>query len=79
MSNAHELLRVDEVAALLRTTPKAIYAMVERHSLPGVVRIGRRVLVRREVLLGALTARKADEAIQVLAVKATAPPEAGQK
>jgi excisionase family DNA binding protein len=51
MSNAHELLRVEEVATLLRTTPKAIYAMVERRSLAGVVRIGRRVLVRREVLL----------------------------
>ena len=51
MSNAHEFLRVDEVALLLRTTPKAIYAMVERRSLPGVVRIGRRVLVRSDVLL----------------------------
>jgi excisionase family DNA binding protein len=51
MSHGHELLCVGEVATLLRTTPKAIYAMVERHSLPGVVRIGRRVLVRREVLL----------------------------
>ena len=51
MSIAHELLRVEEVATLLRTTPKAIYAMVERRSLPGVVRIGRRVLVRHEVAL----------------------------
>lgn len=51
MSDAYELLCVGEVATFLRTTPKAIYAMVERHSLPGVVRIGRRVLVRREVLL----------------------------
>jgi excisionase family DNA binding protein len=57
MSNAHELLRVEEVATLLRTTPKAIYAMVERRSLRGVVRIGRRVLVRRQVLLDCCTKR----------------------
>jgi excisionase family DNA binding protein len=45
------LLTVQETASLLRTTPKAIYAMVERHQLPGVVRLGRRVLVRSAVLL----------------------------
>jgi excisionase family DNA binding protein len=39
-------LTVKEVANLLRTTPKAVYAMVERKQLPGVTRIGRRVLVR---------------------------------
>jgi excisionase family DNA binding protein len=39
------LLTPDEVAALLRTSRKAVYAMVERGQLPGVVRIGRRVLV----------------------------------
>lgn len=35
---------------MLRTTTKAIYAMVERAQLPGVVRLGRRVLVRRDDL-----------------------------
>lgn len=45
------LLTVEEVALLLRTTPKAIYAMVERRQLPGVRRIGRRVLVHRAELL----------------------------
>jgi excisionase family DNA binding protein len=39
------LLTVREVADLLRTTRKAIYAMVDRRQLPGVVRIGRRVLI----------------------------------
>ena len=33
------LLTVDEAAALLRTTRRAMYAMVERRQLPGVVRI----------------------------------------
>jgi excisionase family DNA binding protein len=42
------LLTVDEAASLLRTTRKAIYAMVERKQLPGVVRLGRRVLIRTE-------------------------------
>ena len=45
------LLTPGEVAELLRTTPKAIYAMVERAQLPGVVRIGRRVLIREDALL----------------------------
>jgi len=45
------LLTVDEVGALLRTTRKAIYTMAERGLLPGAVRIGRRLLFRREALL----------------------------
>ena len=45
------LATVDETAALLRTTRKAIYVMVERGQLPGVVRIGRRVLIRTPELL----------------------------
>ncbi len=45
------LLTVDEAAALLRTTRRAMYAMVERRQLPGVVRIRRRVLFRSEALL----------------------------
>lgn len=45
------LLLVSEVAALLRTSPKAIYAMIERGLLPGVVRIGRRVLVQQDDLV----------------------------
>ena len=45
------LLTPNEVAELLRTSRKAIYSMVERGQLPGVIRIGRRVLVREEALL----------------------------
>ncbi len=47
-------MTVAETAELLRTTPKAVYCMVEREQLAGVVRLGRRVLVRRDVLLRAL-------------------------
>jgi excisionase family DNA binding protein len=45
------LLLVSEVATLLRTSSKAVYAMIERGLLPGVVRIGRRVLIQRDDLL----------------------------
>ena len=44
-------LLVSEVAATLRTSRKAIYSMIERGQLPGVTRIGRRVLVRQDDLL----------------------------
>lgn len=45
------VLVVDEVASLLRTSRKAVYTMIERDQLPGVTRVRRRVLVRRDLLL----------------------------
>lgn len=45
------LLTVAEAADLLRTSSRAIDAMVERRQLPAVVRIRRRVLFRADVLL----------------------------
>ena len=45
------LLTTSEVADILRTSRAAIYAMVERGQLPGVTRIGRRILIRRDALL----------------------------
>jgi len=45
------LLTVPEAAELLRTSPRGVYAMVERRQLPGVVRIRRRVLFRTDALL----------------------------
>lgn len=50
-SAAFELLNVTETAELLRTTPDAIYSMKARGQLPGVTRIGRRLLFRRDLLL----------------------------
>jgi len=50
--HAPVLLTVAEVANLLRTTPKGIYAMVERGQLVGSVRrIGRRVLFDQTALV----------------------------
>jgi excisionase family DNA binding protein len=53
------LLTVDEVAELLRTSRKAVYAMAERGQLPGVTRIGRRLLVCRDELRSFLDERRA--------------------
>jgi excisionase family DNA binding protein len=54
MTGPHGLpvyLKAEEAAGLLRTTRKAIYLMIERRQLPGVKRIGKRVLIRTENLL----------------------------
>jgi excisionase family DNA binding protein len=48
------LLTPEEAGCLLRTSRKAVYCMIERGQLAGVVRVGRRVLVRRDVLLRSL-------------------------
>jgi excisionase family DNA binding protein len=53
------LLTVDEAAALLRTTRRAIDIMIERRQLPGVTRIGRRVLFRSADLLDWLDQKRA--------------------
>lgn len=56
-------LTVDEAAELLRTTRRAIYAMVERRQLPGVVRLRRRLLFRSDVLLDGPEARAIAEGV----------------
>jgi excisionase family DNA binding protein len=53
------LLTADEVATVLRTTRTAVYALVARGQLPGITRIGRRVLFRRDVLIGWLDQNRA--------------------
>lgn len=52
-------LTVDEAAELLRTSRRAIYAMISRRQLPGVVRVRRRVLVRADDLLHWLDQKRA--------------------
>ena len=45
------LMTVPEVADFLRTSPKAVYAMVARGQLPGLIRIGWKLRFRRDALL----------------------------
>ena len=67
LDNPHEsrrttlpvLLTVDEGADLLRTTRRAIYAMIERRHLPGVIHVRRRVLLRADDLLDWLDQKRA--------------------
>ncbi len=55
-------MNVDETADVLRTSRAAVYAMVVRGQLPGVTRLGRRVLVRSEALLTWLDQKSAPSA-----------------
>ena len=48
--NEQKFLTVPEVAELLRTSKQAVYIMVSRAKLPGVVKLGRRTLFEREAL-----------------------------
>jgi excisionase family DNA binding protein len=52
-------LPVETAAEVLHTTPKAVYAMAERGQLPGAVRVGRRLLVRRDELLDSIGGSRA--------------------
>ena len=45
------LLTPGDVAMSLRTSRKAIYAMIARGQMPGLVRVGRRVLIRADALV----------------------------
>lgn len=45
-----ELLTVEEVAVILRTSVEAAYAQIARGQVAGVLRRGRRVFVRRDEL-----------------------------
>lgn len=52
------LFTVAEAAHVLRTSRKAVYEMVRLGRLPGVIRLGRRVLLRRDRLLEFLLERE---------------------
>ena len=52
-------LKTSEAADLLRTSVRAVYAMISRGQLPGVTRLGRRILIRRDDLLQWLKEKRA--------------------
>jgi excisionase family DNA binding protein len=45
------VLTVDETAALLRVDRKTVYAMISRHEVPGVRRVGRALRISRDAVL----------------------------
>ena len=59
LQRAPEFFTVQEVGEILRTSRSAIYAMLARGQLPGVTRIRRRILIRRDALLDWLDERRA--------------------
>ena len=59
LQRAPEFFTVQEVGEILRTSRSAIYAMLARGQLPGVTRIRRRILIRRDALLDWLNERRA--------------------
>jgi len=59
--NLEDLLTVEEVAGILRTTTKAVYSMIDRGQLPGVTRLGRRLRIRRDDLLALFESRASSQ------------------
>ncbi len=57
-SELPRLLTTAEVAKVLRTSRKVVYEMVRLGQLPGVIRLGRKVLVRQDRLLEFLLERE---------------------
>jgi excisionase family DNA binding protein len=55
------LLTVGEVAShFLRTSRRAVYQMVQRDQIPGVIRVGRRLLFRKDTLIAWLESQGGD-------------------
>ena len=53
-----DLLTVDEVAELLRTTRKGVYGLIYRGAFPGVIRLPGRILIDRAELLDFVSKRR---------------------
>jgi len=52
LQNLPEVLTVEEVARILRISPKSVYACKEE--IPGLIRIGRTIRFSRNILLSYL-------------------------
>ncbi len=53
-----EFLSVEEAAAVLRVNRKTVLRAVHERTLPGVLRVGRTIRIRRADLLAARPARR---------------------
>jgi excisionase family DNA binding protein len=58
VEGASPYLSVEETAALLRTTKRAVYRLHDRGCLPGARKFGERLLVRRDLLLRSIEKSK---------------------
>lgn len=59
------LITVSEAASLLRQSVEAVYKMIQRGHLPGVLRIGRRIRVDSRVLVEWLNQNRVPSAMGV--------------
>ncbi|SEN36674.1 DNA binding domain-containing protein, excisionase family [Stigmatella aurantiaca] len=58
-----EFLTVDEAAALLRVNRKTLYESIRLEQVPGVVRIGKSLRIRRAALLESSPGKGRDPAL----------------
>lgn len=59
-----EFLTVDEAAALLRVNRKTLYESIRLGQLPGVVRIGKALRIRRETIVTSPSGKGRDSALR---------------
>ncbi|WP_370456611.1 helix-turn-helix domain-containing protein [Corallococcus sp. Z5C101001] len=56
-------LTVDEAATLLRVNRKTLYEAIRLGQVPGVVRLGKALRIRRDVLVGSSVGKGRDSAL----------------
>ncbi|MCY0997914.1 helix-turn-helix domain-containing protein [Myxococcus sp. MISCRS1] len=58
-----EFLTVDEAAALLRVNRKTLYEAIRLGQMPGVVRVGKALRIRREAIVTSPSGKGRDSAL----------------
>ncbi|NPD22144.1 DNA-binding protein [Corallococcus sp. AB018] len=61
--NLPEFLTVDEAAGLLRVNRKTLYESIRLGQVPGVVRVGKSLRIRRAALVGSSVGEGRDSAL----------------
>lgn len=59
-SDLPEFLTVDEAAGLLRVNRKTLYESIRLGQVPGVVRVGKSLRIRRAALVGSSSGKGCD-------------------
>lgn len=60
---APEFLTVDEAAALLRVNRKTLYESIRLDQVPGVIRVGKALRIRRVALIESAAGKGRDSAL----------------